>query len=405
MSTEELIEFLRSLPGERTREYELKITHLSMDHRSPELEQQLLSILGGEYPEQVHYNAFYCLHVFYRHIKDYQKLNSMMERYGRRFSRHITYDHLRALFYIESDIIYDYHTLLNITYKDATLFDDNAGFVHMFPVVFASVYERGGIFDTEAYISEWYDLALEAANHAIELDPSYAKYYCTKARVLTIRHHYTQAAENINTAISYEFSSRSDYALRISSYLYYKAMIDSDRKLYALEQKFLSLVENGAPAVHAPQAQASMPDLQPYKGNAPYLFVSYAHKDAPQVFDILEMLQKNGVRVWFDKDGIPASVDFTEYIAQRIEHCSKVLFMVSPQSVNADYVRMEIFAALENGKTPICVFLEETALSAGMRMQIGRHQHIFKYQMSDSAFQSALLGALDREIAANEECI
>ena len=70
MSTEELIEFLRSLPGERTREYELKITHLSMDHRSPELEQQLLSILGGEYPEQVHYNAFYCLHVFYRHIKD-----------------------------------------------------------------------------------------------------------------------------------------------------------------------------------------------------------------------------------------------------------------------------------------------------------------------------------------------
>lgn len=169
-------------------------------------------------------------------------------------------------------------------------------------------------FDTENYIREWYDLALEAVNHAIELDSSYAKYYCTKARVLCIQRHYTQAMESINTTIAYESSSRSDYALRISSYLYCKAMISDDCKRYALEQKFRTLLKACAPAaVHAAQVQeVSIPNLQPYRGHEPSLFVSYAHVDAPRVFEILEMLQKEGVCVWFDRNGIPASVDFTE---------------------------------------------------------------------------------------------
>ena len=76
--------------------------------------------------------------------------------------------------------------------------------------------------------------------------------------------------------------------------------------------------------------------------------------------------------------------------------------MVSPNSVNAEYVRMEIFSAIKNGKTPICVFLEETTLSPGMSMQIERFQHVFKYTLTDNETIKEIVGGLESEIQTPE---
>lgn len=400
MNNTELLQFLENLPNERTRQYELGATKFVMANGSPELELLLLEIVDGVYPSGIAYNAFYCLNIYYRHVKDYHKLNRLIDDNAMRFELHLTFDHLRALFYIESDGFYSYSDLLKTTYKDSCLFSDNAGFVHLFADVFASVYEKGGLSDAEAFVNDWYDQALDAVNRAIDLDPTYAKYYCTKARILSIRHNYSQALDNINRAISYENSSRSDYALRIATFLYHKAMIASAEKFHGIQEGLKQL------EALIPQTQATTSsepaELLPYNGTEPYLFVSYAHKDDQQVFQLLRQLSDKGVRLWFDRKGIPSSVDFTEFIAQRILDCSKVLFMVSPNSVNAEYVRMEIFSAIKNGKTPICVFLEETTLSPGMSMQIERFQHVFKYTLTDNETIKEIMGGLESEIQTPE---
>ncbi len=396
MCLTELLQFLESLPNERTRQYELGATKFVMSNGSSELERLLLEVVDGIYPGDTCYNAFYCLNIYYRHVKDYQKLSDLIEANAIRFELHITFDHLRALFYIESDGFYSYSELLRTTYKDSCLFSDNAGFVHLFADVFASVCEKGGLSADNTVADDWYDKALDAVNRAIDLDPSYAKYYCTKARILSFRHNYSQALDNINQAISYENSSRSDYALRIATYLYHKAMIASSAKFHQLQER-LQQLESLLPQVQIAQEPEST-DLIPYNGTDPYLFVSYAHDDKAAVFSLLQKLSDRGVRLWFDKKGIPSAVEFTEYIAQRIIDCSKVLFFISPTSVNRDYVRMEISHAIKHGKTPICVFLEETTLSPGMSMQLDRYQHVFKYDMTDIDTIKEIMSGLDQEV-------
>ncbi len=44
----------------------------------------------------------------------------------------------------------------------------------------------------------------------------------------------------------------------------------------------------------------------PYKGNESYIFVSYAHKDAAAVWEIVKKMQASGFRVWFDRASTPA---------------------------------------------------------------------------------------------------
>lgn len=396
MTQSEVLQFLESLPNERTRQYELGATKFVMSNGSCQLEKLLLEIMDSLNPEQICYNAFYCLNIYYRHIKDYQKLQDLIQSNALRFELHITFDHLVALYNIESDGFYSYHDILLTTYKDSMHFSDNAGFIHLFADVFASVYEKAGLHHDDPLVVEWYDKALDAVNRAIDLDPSYAKYYCTKARILSIKHNFSQALENINRAISYENSARADYALRYSTYLYHKAMITSAAKYHGIQvalEELKALVPKAAETL-----DTSNSELLPYCGLEPYLFVSYAHDDKDAVFDLLQKLSDRDIRLWFDKQGIPSAVEFTEYIAQRIIDCSKVLFFISPTSVNRDYVRMEISHAIKHGKTPICVFLEETTLSAGMSMQLDRFQHVFKYNLTDMETIKEIMSGLDKEV-------
>lgn len=59
---------------------------------------------------------------------------------------------------------------------------------------------------------EYYDDVERAVEDAIRLDPAYAKFYCTKARVVAQRGRYGEAYSLINKAVATESSARKDYA-------------------------------------------------------------------------------------------------------------------------------------------------------------------------------------------------
>ncbi len=59
-------------------------------------------------------------------------------------------------------------------------------------------------------------------------------------------------------------------------------------------------------------------DMTPYEGNESYIFVSYCHKDRDFVFPIIEELQKNGCRIWFDR-GINPGNDWPDVIAEHLK--------------------------------------------------------------------------------------
>ena len=115
-----------------------------------------------------------------------------------------------------------------------------------------------------------------------------------------------------------------------------------------------------------------------YEGKQPYIFVSYAHKDAARVLPVIESLVKSGFRVWYDA-GIEAGTEWPEYIAAHLADAVCVLAFLSPASINSLNCRQEITFALSRDRAMLTVFLEDVKLPLGLEMQLGLTQAMFYY--------------------------
>lgn len=120
-----------------------------------------------------------------------------------------------------------------------------------------------------------------------------------------------------------------------------------------------------------------MSDLKAYKGNAPYIFVSYAHRDSDRVFPLLQALQDAGYRIWFDH-GIEAGTEWSNNIAQHLSGCSAFLFFASKSSAASENCLDEVAYAKSHNKPALLAYLEDdVVLPAGADMQTARFQRMF----------------------------
>ena len=109
--------------------------------------------------------------------------------------------------------------------------------------------------------------------------------------------------------------------------------------------------------------------LTAYEGKEPYIFVSYAHKDSSLVLPLIEALQHEGFRVWFDQ-GIEAGTEWPEYIEDRLCDCNSMIVFMSNNAVDSLNCRNEINLALSIHKELLVIYLEQTELRHGMRLQL-----------------------------------
>ena len=120
----------------------------------------------------------------------------------------------------------------------------------------------------------------------------------------------------------------------------------------------------------------------PYDSHEDYIFVSYAHKDSEDVVPILERMNKEGCRIWYD-DGIMPGSEWPENVATHLNECAAVLAFISPESIESANCRREVTYALSKMKPFLGVILRKTRLSPGMEMQLSAQQCILKYNYAD----------------------
>lgn len=118
--------------------------------------------------------------------------------------------------------------------------------------------------------------------------------------------------------------------------------------------------------------------FRPYEGSAPYIFISYAHADAPAVMEIISDMHDRGYRIWYD-EGIEIGSEWTECIASHLYDAHLVLAFITPAYLASDNCRKEMHYALTKKKKTINIFLEKTQLSPGMEMQLGNLFALMKY--------------------------
>lgn len=68
-----------------------------------------------------------------------------------------------------------------------------------------------------------------------------------------------------------------------------------------------------------------------YKGNEPYIFVSYAHKNSDIVFEHIKKLHDAGFRIWYD-EGIDPGTDWSDEIALALNNAACFLVFMSPEA-------------------------------------------------------------------------
>jgi hypothetical protein len=80
--------------------------------------------------------------------------------------------------------------------------------------------------------------------------------------------------------------------------------------------------------------------LDAYRGDGPYVFVSYSHADK-LVLRELGWLQDHGIDLWYD-EGIHPGSRWTDHLAQQIKDSKLVLYFVTPNSAGSENCRNEI---------------------------------------------------------------
>jgi serine/threonine-protein kinase len=133
-----------------------------------------------------------------------------------------------------------------------------------------------------------------------------------------------------------------------------------------------------------------------YKGDEPYVFVSYAHADDEIVYPEIQWLHDQGFNVWYD-EGISPGTVWRDELAESIDGSSLFLYFITPQSIDSDNCQREVNFAVDHQIPLLAVHLEETDLTSGMELTLSTIQGILKHELSDHEYRTKLLsGASDR---------
>lgn len=224
----ELLEFLKRLPDEKERIFEVFLVKVILETEA--VEAKLTVILeDNQINKEVRYSAFYCLCTYYRRRKDTSKYGDLLERYKYSFSTNPTYSYLKSMFLMQHGKEADIKEAIILARKAIREVPNNVGINHCYGEIIAEAFEEG-VLNIERHKTEL-DNALLLLQDIINETSEYAKFYCTYGRLLAVDGRYKEAKEEILIAIDKEDSNRSDYPLRIGEYQRY--LIQTTSKSYS----------------------------------------------------------------------------------------------------------------------------------------------------------------------------
>ena len=220
----DLLEFLRRLPNEKERLYEIYIVYLILETTT--IEKELLKILErNKADSKVFYNAFYCICTYYRRRKDTSKYGEMLAQYKYCFYENPTYSYLNAMFLMQRGRDGDIEEAIILSGKSIKNVPNNVGIIHCYTEIIAEAFEQG-VLNVQSNNVEL-NQATQLLQSVLKETSNYAKFYCTYGRLLAIDGDYKGAKCEVLNAIDKEDSSRSDYSLRIGEYQKYLIEITS----------------------------------------------------------------------------------------------------------------------------------------------------------------------------------
>ena len=137
----------------------------------------------------------------------------------------------------------------------------------------------------------------------------------------------------------------------------------------------------------------------PYTGSKPYIFVSYAHADRPRIDVVLNRIQTNGCRVWYDDDMINrAGQDWKDIIFEKLRASTQCILFWSKNSAASKDVDAEMESIIRNQKPCIVVRVDEGILRESRESYIRQNQTL---SLANDRFYEGLLKSIDKTVRTN----
>ncbi|OLN24123.1 hypothetical protein BTO30_01545 [Domibacillus antri] len=215
----DFMEFASGLPDSSLRAYETAITDYVSDRLENEsfehIYKWLKNTLAQNSPEhkKSQFSAFVLLCIYSRRMKNISKYKELIDEMGMFFSEEPFYPHIAALYHKQLDTLEGMESAIYYSRQAVANLPHQVGILHSYVESVINAIEN------QVEISDGVlDDAKEKMKTIMLLDSSYAKFHCTRGRLLAISREYSQAKNAINKAIDLEKSHKSDYALRINDY-------------------------------------------------------------------------------------------------------------------------------------------------------------------------------------------
>jgi len=130
-----------------------------------------------------------------------------------------------------------------------------------------------------------------------------------------------------------------------------------------------------------------------YKGDDPYIFVSYSHDDAALVYPEITRLKEHGFNLWYD-EGIAPGLTWRDEVALALTQCKIFLYFVTPRSVSSSNCLKEVNFCLSRERKILSVHLENTDLPVGLELSLSDMQAVIRADHSTQAYQQKLSDGL-----------
>lgn len=203
-----------------------------------------------------------------------------------------------------------------------------------------------------------------------------------------------QVAENMADVISSNLC-KTQKPYEIELYLYESTGYDNNKQSMS-EMDYIDMFENFAikSALYryemeaenkamtkptAPPVNIAVERIPKREEMSHQVFISYSRKDIDSVNAIRDILDRNGISYWIDKEGIFSGENYKEVIVDAIETAKAVIFVSSTHSNASINVIRELGYAVKEGCTIIPVMLDDAPFAKSIRLDIADiHQVEFK---------------------------
>ena len=124
----------------------------------------------------------------------------------------------------------------------------------------------------------------------------------------------------------------------------------------------------------------------------PVVFISYSRKDQEKAYAICELLNKNGISYWIDKEGKYSGSNFKGVIVEQIKNSSIVLFLSSQSSNQSSNVIKEIGISVHYQKPIIPIKLDTYSYDVNIEYDLCNIDYL-EYN-SDKTFTTRLIDSI-----------